>query len=165
VSNDGRKALRMLLQDGQLQLSSRGYESPLRPVAQQRFYGADDRDLIVFSRSTRNPGAVELQRSSEPDMPYRRVPTWSPAPQDLSVYAGTYRSEEIEIPYRISVQQGNLVVTTLKWNTGVPLIPMAQDLFTSKECGYVRFTRDSGGRVTGMTFNGYVVDLRFSRSD
>jgi hypothetical protein len=68
----------------------------------------------------------------------------------LSEYEGTYYSEEIDSTYRVTLKDGNLVVTRKKFGP-VQLTPRFRDAFSSPGIlRLFRFTRDAQNRVDGF---------------
>jgi CubicO group peptidase (beta-lactamase class C family) len=161
VKQDGREAQRVFLKDGRLNMTSSDDDdaSTLTPLGGGRFLLGQDGDRIEFSGTDRFvhvpvQGAVES---------YARGTAFEPTARELAQYAGTYASEEIELPYRLSVEGGALVATSMKIVTGIPLRPLVRDLFVAGDLGTVRFTRRQG-RVSGFVVNsGRVVDFRFAK--
>lgn len=156
VRKDGRMAEQVVLRDGKFGLLSTYDDSvtPLKPLTEKRFRG-DRRDIVEFDgrRLTLTPEA----RDSEV---YQRVAFTQPTAQQLERYTGTYLSPEIELPYRVKVEQGRLMVSNMKLK-GQALTPVAPDLFDAGDIGTVRFTR-SGGRIDGFVINTRrIVDFRF----
>jgi len=87
-------------------------------------------------------------------------------PKDLAAYAGTYRSEELEVPYQIALSDGKLWLKRLKFRPS-QLTPTFQDCFlTSANSGeaHLEFQRNASGAVTGFTLNaGRVRHIPFVR--
>lgn len=101
------------------------------------------------------PGGAAVE-----DVP--RAEPYTPTPGQLKEFAGTYRSEEIEPPYRIVATDTGLRLERLK-ATPAPLVPLVTDVFTSP-FGFIRFVRD-GNRVTGFVLDGgRVRRMKFSKS-
>ncbi len=87
---------------------------------------------------------------NKPQM-YDRVPAFSPSAAQLSAYAGIYRPEEMDIQYRLAVDNGTLVLSSLK--SRMPLRAVTRDVFDS-ELGNLSFTRGAHGRISGFSLNG-----------
>jgi hypothetical protein len=91
-----------------------------------------------------------------------RVDRAAPSMEALAAYAGRYTSAELEVSYRLSLQNGKLVMR----HHGDPprvLDPADTDAFVSAD-GVVRFTRDAANRIDGFTvYLGRVWHLRFDR--
>jgi hypothetical protein len=95
-----------------------------------------------------------------PRTAYERVEPFAPAPAQLEAFAGVYRSDEIEAPYRMAVTDGRLRLERLKAAPAV-LEPLLADTFTSQP-GVIRFTRNASGEVTGFVLEaGRVRGMKF----
>ena len=80
---------------------------------------------------------------------------------DLSVYAGRYQSEELDVSYLLRVQDGHLVLAYSD-QPPIPLRPTAIDQFQDEGERTLRFTRDAAGAISGFGLsNGRVFDVRF----
>jgi CubicO group peptidase (beta-lactamase class C family) len=75
------------------------------------------------------------------------------SPQQLSEYAGTYYSDELNADYKISLQ-GNKLSLQIGENFEAPLTASYLDFFTTAG-GVINlpFTRDDKGKITGFVFN------------
>jgi hypothetical protein len=114
----------------------------------------------VFSGT---PLHLTLSASGQEPRIFERVPSFKASASQLAEYGGTYASEEIELPYRVTMKGGELVVTSMKLVEGVRLRPIARDLFSAEGIGLLRFTRDPQRRVCGMLMNTYsIVDFAFT---
>ena len=81
-----------------------------------------------------------------------RVEPWTPAPSDLQVFAGAYRSDEIEPVYRLTIKDNNLRLERLK-SAPATLEPLVTDTFRAP-FGFLRFTRNAAGAVDGFILDG-----------
>jgi len=94
---------------------------------------------------------------------YVRVPPYNPTDTELQQFAGTYRAEEVDMPYEVIVRSRQLTVRSLK-SRDVKLMPVTADLFDGGGMR-VRFTRNAEGAVSGALLSTYrVYDLRFEKS-
>lgn len=83
-----------------------------------------------------------------------------PTPAQLESFAGLYRSDEIDLPFRVALKDGPLRVERLK-AAPAALEPLMKDTFRAP-MGIVRFTRDTAGAVTGFTVDaGRIRRLKF----
>jgi CubicO group peptidase (beta-lactamase class C family) len=90
-----------------------------------------------------------------------RVEPWTPTAAELEAVAGVYRSDEFDIPYRVTLKDGALRVERLKAPAPGRLEPLMKDTFRAP-FGIVRVTRDRGGAVTGLVIEaGRVRGLKF----
>ena len=94
--------------------------------------------------------------------PYERIPEASLQPRPLTDYVGTYVSDEAEATFAASVQDGTLVLKR-RPDTTIRLAAVYADGF--RGLGFIRFHRDSAGKVTGFSVSqDRVWDLRFAKS-
>jgi hypothetical protein len=106
--------------------------------------------------SEARPGArpVDYQRRAEAQ------------PKNLVDYAGTYRSDELDVPYQVLVAEDKLWLKRMKYKATM-MTPTIQDCFltpVNNSEAHLEFERDSEGRVTGVLLNiGRVRHLRFQR--
>ena len=132
----------------------------LVPVGERRFWLAQQRTEFEFAPNGNLVARFRGRPSRQPVTFVRReVARLSPA--DLARYAGTYYSDELGATYAVSATDTAL---TLRTRTSQPrtLSPAYGDTFTGP--WLVEFTRDAGGRVTGMLLStGRVRKVRFDR--
>lgn len=77
---------------------------------------------------------------------------------DLKAYAGTYRSDELDVSYTAAMRDSSLVLESS------PLQPVSKDAFVGDYMGVVRFVRDARGSVAGFTLNRQAArGVRFDR--
>lgn len=94
---------------------------------------------------------------------YRAAATVTPTGAQLAFSAGTYRSAELAVAHRVTVEAGRLSVG--HW-PGLPLVakPAFADGFRVGRGWHAPFTRDAAGAVTGDELtNGRCRHVRFSR--
>jgi hypothetical protein len=76
--------------------------------------------------------------------------------------AGEYVSDEAETTFKVTLQDGRLVIYR-RPDVTIPLTPTYRDAFSSS-IGSVRFIRDARGRITEMSVSeDRIWDLRFRR--
>jgi hypothetical protein len=81
-----------------------------------------------------------------------QVVTFRVPPSGLRAYAGEYRSDELDVTYRLEPLDSALVVKS----TGRPevtIVPFSKDVFVGDWVGIVTFSRDSRRAVSGFTVN------------
>lgn len=87
--------------------------------------------------------------------------TWAPTATELAAFAGPYFSAELETIYRLSVENGKLVVSRRRAPRS-ELVPTTPDSFTLRGVQF-HFTRDKRA-ITGFTIDaGRTRNLRFER--
>jgi len=109
------------------------------------------------------PSAVILGNTENADTTkFQRVKAAKPDINALQAFAGSYTSEEIPIPYRIYLEDGQLWVARTR-NRPAPMVPLVEDRFQWDE-GTLRFTRNKQGALAGFVLDaGRVTGLRFSK--
>jgi hypothetical protein len=88
-----------------------------------------------------------------------------PATQAVATrdYVGMYASDELEVKLEVLVRDGKLMIHR-RPDDMLELRPSYADDFQAGGLGTIRFTRDSGGKVTGFSiYAGRVVDVRFRK--
>jgi hypothetical protein len=94
---------------------------------------------------------------------YVRVPPYQPAETELAQFAGTYRGEEADVFYDVTVKNHQLLVRSLK-SRDLTLMPVTTDLFDGGGAR-VRFTRNAEGAVSGASLSTFrVYDFRLERT-
>jgi CubicO group peptidase (beta-lactamase class C family) len=88
--------------------------------------------------------------------------TWTPAAADLTAFAGTYYSPELETTYALRVENGKLILLRRR-EAALELAPTSTDTFGSRGVQF-RFTREKG-KPNGFTVDaGRTKNLRFDRT-
>jgi len=98
----------------------------------------EPRQVTVYA-PLQKPISYESARQSDPDL------------NQMQEYSGTYYSDEVEARYQVAIENGKLVLSSVKLR-GVPLYPVIEDLFGGW-FGRIRFTRKQQGAVSGIRFN------------
>lgn len=80
-----------------------------------------------------------------------RVEPWSPKPEDLSAFVGTYRNAELDVTWSLVLKDNGLVLRFPRLGD-YPLPPEARDHFhcAAPAMPLLAFTRDARGRVTAL---------------
>jgi CubicO group peptidase (beta-lactamase class C family) len=82
---------------------------------------------------------------------------------DLAAYAGTYASEELDATYKLSVENGSLMLRT-NWNPARKLVPLVRDEFEAGDFGTLVFHREAGNRISGLSvFGSRIRNLTFEK--
>lgn len=134
----------------------RGRHTSLVPLGGSRFRQGTTA-LVEFSGDS-------LVIRSGPALPvvYTRVPSVTLMPAQLTEYAGSYYSPEVDVTWTLSVKDGNLVATRAGRQFGT-LLPAYRDGFVEGST-VIDFTRDAKGRLTGFLIEaGRVRHLRFAK--
>jgi CubicO group peptidase (beta-lactamase class C family) len=93
---------------------------------------------------------------------FEAVSPFTPSTSELSSCVGFYYSEEIEPIYVMKIDDGKLVLHTLK-NKPDTLRPISPDLFAAS-IGTIRFERNAQRQVSGFVLNAdHVRNMRFQK--
>lgn len=147
--------LRFFVEDGVLRQQAFGSidSQPLVALGENRFWSAGASQEIVFSGqgSARRAAVMTGGPAKHADKVYQFVPEQAAPVARLTDYAGTYASEEMPLPYRVTASGQTLNAHWLKRQ--LTLTPVTHDVFFDAEIGTVTFWR-RGGRVTGFVIDG-----------
>ena len=156
ASKESGAAFKLNLKDGKLINSGLlRNETPVMTIAENRFLiiaGTDKYELTPIFKSGTISEIKLIKNGGKPDV---FVPVKPPfdAPQQLSEYAGTYYSDELDADYKLTLQDNNLVLQ-IGENFENRLTAASADYFTIQG-GVVNltFTRDEQGKIAGFVFN------------
>lgn len=102
-------------------------------------------------------GALRLRVGSDV---LERAQPFTPARAQLEEFAGTYRTDEMDVVFRMVLRDGALWLERSK-SRPASLEALVTDAFMSPP-GLIRFTRDQAGKVTGFTIEaGRVQGFKF----
>jgi CubicO group peptidase (beta-lactamase class C family) len=157
ASRQSGAVFKLSLKDGKL-INSLLFknEVPVTPISENRFLmvvGTDKFELTPVLSASGTISEMKLNRNGgKPDV---FVPVKPPldSPQQLSEYAGTYYSDELDADYKLTLQGNNLVLQ-IGENFENQLTAASADYFTIRG-GEVNlsFIRDEKGKITGFVFN------------
>lgn len=136
-----------------------GNESELAPLGGDRFALTGGPAEVLF------PSPREMHVLVPGDKPavFQKVEPFAPAPAEIAAYAGTFYSEELDITFNLSAEEGRLVLRTRRQSEPLPLDPVFANAFRFPGGPLLRFTR-AGDKVTGFTIDaGRARNLGFSR--
>jgi CubicO group peptidase (beta-lactamase class C family) len=137
--------------------------NPVVAVSPTTFVAADGSRRAVFEAGAAGTPVrmTESDGRSKPRI-WEAVLPFAPKPADLEAYAGSYHSDEIDMTYKIYVEDGKLKAW-FRPAQRTELAPVYPDAFDA-EGDIVRFTRDTSGRIDGfLVYAGRVRHLRFKR--
>jgi len=132
----------------------------LIPTAPGKFENPATRTTFVFTGS---PVASLVVTAPNGAASYLPMQAARPSPAELAVYAGTYKSEELDVADTLSVKDGRLWVE--RWpGQPMPAKPTFVDGFRFSPAWHATFTRDASGAITGYEMtNGRCRRVKFSR--
>ena len=106
-----------------------------------------DRPVNVFTVAANGRDLEYRSSSGGKPLVWRRIEKVTPAPAELDAIAGVYRSDELDITYRLAVVNGVLQLSSLRTDPA-PLMPTAKDMFDAPTFygTVVKVGRDSTGK-------------------
>lgn len=145
--------------EGKAVLSFSGRKIPLTRIADDEFIGMDGMIKVTFAESRQ---VARLSIAARPATAYRRAETATPSAAELAALAGSYRSPELLTTWTIRADGDKLLITGRAVGES-PLVPVIKDGFSSG-VGFVRFTRDASGAITGFDVSASRMQrIRFDR--
>ena len=156
------QSLRFVVQEGRLRAAV-GMPIPFKSLGSGRFVAMTGAAIVAdFDLTNGRVTRVTVSPPGASSLVLERAEPFTPTAAALAEFAGTYRSDEIEPPYRMAVRDGSLRLERLK-ALPAQLGPLVADTFTSP-LGIVRFVREGAGRVTGFVLDGgRIRGMKFSR--
>ena len=152
---------RFVVEAGKLHVVAGATNQPLKSLGAGRFVRAIGAGpSYAFDLAAGTKGRVTIGTPPNAGSVLERVEPWTPSAPDLQSFTGAYRSEEIEPVYRLVLKDATLRLERLK-SPPAALEPVVADVFRGP-FGIVRFTRNSGGAVSGFTIEaGRIRGLKF----
>jgi len=80
----------------------------------------------------------------------RRVEDFQVSAADVAAFAGSYKSNEIDATYNVSVNTGTLMLVNNR-NPPRMLVPIAHNEFFRDDLGTILFRSDADGRISGFS--------------
>ena len=163
---ENNRATRIKLKDGKLFLApSDDDQLELMALADNRFQLVLYPVAFTFTEAAAGaPQRLTVQSpgAGKPNI-FVLMPEPKLTPDQLTSYAGTYLSKEIDPAYRIVVENSGLVLQRLK-SKPAKLQPTVHDHFNGLN-GDIHFERDASGNVTGFVLTaGRIKNFRFSKA-
>jgi CubicO group peptidase (beta-lactamase class C family) len=145
--------MRVSEKNGALALHAFGRSLPLKPVGGATFAVGGFPATVEFSTDGQSAArSIRLRIESDTgDVAVRFTPA-TPSAEELRALAGTYYSPELDVTWPIAFEGGRLVLKNKKdalSEVGGALEPAMPDAF-SAGAGFIHFTRNASGRVTGF---------------
>jgi len=144
---------RVIVKDGKLMyVRGANNSSELQAVGEGRFLMADAPSRTEVSFKSPKPGAMKnmylVVDSGKPAV-YESFKAAAYTPEDLSRFAGTFYSDELDAKYILSVKENKL---TLKFGSEESLLEaLFTDAFANPRGLIIRFKRDEQNRISGFS--------------
>jgi CubicO group peptidase (beta-lactamase class C family) len=134
----------------------------LRPISSNRFEGGG---WIVTFDSSDSIMKATISQGDEIWFAGARISEIHLNAADLAAYAGAYKSTELDATYKLSVENGSLVLR-ISWNAPLNLDPLVRDEFENGDLGTLVFHRDANDRVSGLSmFQGRIRNVTFEKTN
>jgi CubicO group peptidase (beta-lactamase class C family) len=144
---------RFSVQSGRLHLGAGPGAQALKSLGNGRFVPVSSpAPAFTFDLRSPGPGSVAIGPPTGGGVALQRVEVWTPTASALQSFLGTYRSDEIEAAYRLTLAGATLRLERLKF-APVTLDPVIAGIFWAP-FGFIRITRDAGGAVSGLVIDG-----------
>ena len=152
---------------GRLALMIGGRSIPLEAKDSTTFAVAGFPAVVEFSfDGSPVARAMRLRIEGDKGEPAIRFESVSLSAEELRSYEGSYSSPELGVTWPIVFEQGKLVIKNEKRSLidiAGPLQPATKDAFEAP-AGFVQFTRDASGRISGFDLSSSRMrDIRFER--
>lgn len=149
---------RLAAKDGKLVANARGGEFQFSPLTNTKFLSTQFQVMTVpvqtileFSKPSPNPRwTATLTIGAQPPVTLEPADLATPTPAQLAEYAGDYFSDELDVTYKIRLENGNLFIKDIPAFNGLPLKPTVKDSFVAGGPGF-SFVRDSQRKISGFT--------------
>ena len=162
-----RMIYRIASDSGGLALMIGGRSLPLRERDSTIFAVAGFPAVVEFSfDGSAVARAIRLRVAGDKGEPATRFEPLSLSAEELRSYEGSYSSPELGVTWPIALENGKLVIKNEKRSlvdVAGPLQPATKDAFEAP-AGFVQFTRDASGRISGFDLSSSRMrDIRFER--
>lgn len=154
------------VENGVLKMNMEGQpEATLAPLSESEFKydGADATLTFLTDDQGKVTGAVHSQGGAEYNL--EAVPPYEPSMEELQTYTGRYFSKELDVFYRLEIQDSSLLLK-IRNTEEIELSPIREDLYKGNVffIGELEFLRDSRGSVSGFEVsNGRTAGIAFER--
>jgi CubicO group peptidase (beta-lactamase class C family) len=139
------------------------YGLHFKPLDATHFASAEGLE-VNFDTHNGAPTRLTLRSADAAPQVLEKFQHIKPSPEDLSQYAGEYKSSELQATYRFAVTDGKLTLAT-NWQAPAVLDPSVRDEFQGPFGTSIVFRRDTAGHITGCDlFAGRVRNISFTKS-
>jgi len=156
---------RVTKKEGKLFVRSANNTSELKALSATRFLVANTPSRIEVSFTPTQPGKAKNMHvavdEGKPQVFESRTPA-AYTPKELSKFAGTFHSEELNAKYVFTIKENKLNVKV--GATETPLEELLIDVFASPQGQIIKFRRDRQNRIAGFTLSSFrVKELIFNK--
>ena len=157
---------RVIVKDGKLMfVINANYAIELKAVSAGRFLMPDIPTKVEISFSPPQPGKVKnmqvVVNGGKPEI-FETIKPATYTPEELSKFAGTFYSEELDAKYILNIKENKLIVRLGSEEN--PLEALFTDAFASPQGQIIRFKRDQQNRIAGFSLSSVrVKEILFSK--
>jgi len=157
---------RVIVKDGKLMfVINANYAIELKAVSASRFLMPDIPTKVEISFSPPQPGKVKnmqvVVNGGKPEI-FEPIKPAAYTPEELSKFAGTFYSEELDAKYILNIKENKLIVRLGSEEN--PLEALFTDAFASPQGQIIRFKRDQQNRIAGFSLSSVrVKEILFSK--
>lgn len=120
---------------------------------------------LTISFDSSNGMKVSIQRGDETLFAGSRFERVQLSEANLTEYVGTFRSKELDTTYKLSVENGKLMLVC-NWSPALKLDPVVRDEFQIDNFGTIVFRRDAKGQISGLSvFDGRIRNIGFDKNN
>lgn len=120
---------------------------------------------LTISFDSSNGMKVSIQRGDETLFAGPRFERVQLSEANLTEYVGTFRSKELATTYKLSVENGKLMLVC-NWSPALKLDPVVRDKFQIDNFGTIVFRRDAKGQISGLSvFDGRIRKIGFDKNN
>ena len=113
-------------------------------------------------RGEGTPVLLHITQPGRPVQTYESYERYRTTQEELKDYTGTYRSDELDANFELSIERNRLTFTHRNAPSGA-LVPLTKDIFTIGNMR-IMFSRNDEGTITSFLINaGRVQNLRFRK--
>ncbi len=147
---DSGEFLDIVTGDEGLTVRNWGMELPLHPITEEMFRVGPYAVYVKFVPEDDGAQAVELTWGNDEPATYKRMSPKGLSPAQVAQYVGTYISDEIEVPYKITRSDDGALQLDWFRHYNTPLRQATRDAFFSNMAGALKFQRNADGEITGF---------------
>lgn len=156
---------RLLVKNGKLMTDVSGLTFQLAPLSATRFraVGGPVKADVNFQRQNTNKQVVmSVEVENQQPITLEGIEIVSPTSSQLAEYIGDYYSDELQVTYKLTVEEGKLLIKNMSMPM-LSLAPLDKDKFDVGIGGAsLSFIRDSQNRVAGFHLDaGRVTNIHF----
>ncbi len=157
---------RVIVKDGKLMfVINANYAIELKAVSASRFLVPDIPTKVEISFSPPQPGKLKNMQvvvsGGKPEI-FETIKPATYTPEELSKFAGTFYSEELDAKYILNIKENKLMVRF--GSEEYPLGALFTDAFASPQGQIIRFKRDQQNRIAGFSLSSVrVKEILFSK--